>query len=156
MATESEESSDGKLWDSPLRCDRCGLWSTNLPNPADLASPGVGGIITALGRGPKYVDLQIAHMSFHLFVLCKRFERVRTKTSLCCRGASQPSSALGPLTMCSDARLRAEAPIEFTRPGIVVIGRIPNVSALPLKYTRCTQGGECLGVCRKGNDWPED
>ncbi len=63
--------------------------------------------------------------------------------------------------MCIDARLRAEAPIEFTRrgpvrPGIVVIGRIPNVSALPLKYTRCTLGGECLGVHREGNDWPED
>jgi hypothetical protein len=94
MATESGESIDGKLWDSPLRCDRCGLWSANLPNPADLASPGVGGIITALGRGPKYVDLQIAHMSFHLFVLCQRLERVRTKTFLCCRRASQPSSAL--------------------------------------------------------------
>ena len=118
-------------------------------------------------RGPKHMDPQTAHMSFHLFALCMRFERVRTKASLCCRGASQPSSALGPLTMCSDARLRAEAPIEFTRrgpvrPGIVAIGRIPNVSALPLKYTRCTftsdvkKGGECLGVHREGNDWPED
>ena len=26
----------------------------------------------------------------------------------------------------------------------------PNVSALPLKYTRCTLGGECLGVYREG------
>ena len=32
---------DGMLWDSPLRCGRCGLWSTNLQNPADLASPAV-------------------------------------------------------------------------------------------------------------------
>ena len=89
------------------------------------------------------MDPQTAHMSFHLFVLCKRLERVRTKTSLCCRGASQPSSALGPLTMCRDARLRAEAPIEFTRrgpvrPGIVVIGRIPNVTT-PLIEIRTFQ-----------------
>ena len=118
-------------------------------------------------REREHMDPQTAHMSFHLFVLCMRLERVRTKASLCCRGTSQPSSALGPLTMCSDSRLRAEAPIEFTRrgpvrPGIVAICGISNVSALPLKYTRCTfafdakKGGECLGIRREGNDWPED
>ncbi len=32
---------DGMLWDSPLRVDGCGLWSTNLQGPADLADPAV-------------------------------------------------------------------------------------------------------------------
>ena len=32
---------DGVLWDSPFRCDGCGLSSTSIRNPADLASSGV-------------------------------------------------------------------------------------------------------------------
>ena len=38
-ATDSTAAIDRMLCDSPLRCDRCGLWSTNLPSRAGLASP---------------------------------------------------------------------------------------------------------------------
>ena len=110
------------------------------PRPATVTAPESNGITrgriprTPSRKGTKiYGPLGLHTKSFYLFVLWCAHE-----TSLGCRGASQPSSALGPLTMCGGAPLRAEAKqglpalAQYDLWHSVVIGGIPNVSALPL------------------------
>ena len=120
------------------------------PRPATVTALESNGITR--GRIPRalrereleYGPLGLHTKSFYLFVLWCAHE-----TSLCCRGTSQPSSALGPLTMCGGAPLRAEAIqglpalAQYDLWHSVVIGGIPNVSALPLSTRdvplRCPQ-----------------
>ena len=52
MATESRAAIHRMLRDSPLRCDRCGLWSTNRPSRVGLASPaGAANGVCPASRG---------------------------------------------------------------------------------------------------------
>ena len=134
------------------------------PRPATVTALESNGITR--GRIPRalrereleYGPLGLHTKSFYLFVLWCAHE-----TSLCCRGASQPSSALGPLTMCGGAPLRAEAIqglpalAQYDLWHSVVIGGIPNVSALPLstrdvplRSSRSKGRRRMSGVYRKG------
>ena len=101
-------------------------------------------------KAAEYGPLGLHIKSFYLFVLWCAHD-----TSLCCRGASQPSSALGPLMMGCGAPLRAEAKqglpalAQYDLWHSVVIGGIPNVSAPPLN-TRDVRRRRMSGVDRKG------